>query len=146
MDVFLWARSPCRAHPKYRRSNGLKRARPTGVPRSRETPTPLGPPQVPRHTATEGSSGGGVFLSEVPLQTWSWPGAVPTRPPFWNGRRVGLGKLLNPQPSTQDDPVARGPYPSIRETPVHVVAGFCECDRNHAATADLVRLQLYVPK
>ena len=38
------------------------------VPRSYETPTPLGPPQVPRHRATVGSCGWSVFLvSEVPL-------------------------------------------------------------------------------
>ena len=32
----------------------------TGVPRSQETPTPPGLPQVPKHRATEGSNGGGV--------------------------------------------------------------------------------------
>ena len=34
----------------------------TGVPRSEETPTPLGSPQVPRHRATVGSYGGWCFL------------------------------------------------------------------------------------
>ena len=31
-----------------------------GVPRSQETPTPLGSPQVPRHRASVGSYGGSV--------------------------------------------------------------------------------------
>ena len=33
----------------------------------KKTPTPLGPPQDPRHRPTEGSWGGAFFESEVPL-------------------------------------------------------------------------------
>jgi len=36
----------------------------TGVHRSQETPTPLGPPHVPRHKATVGSYGRGVAYEQ----------------------------------------------------------------------------------
>ena len=39
----------------------------TGVPRLKETPTPIVSPLVARHRATVGSDGGVFLMSEVPL-------------------------------------------------------------------------------
>jgi hypothetical protein len=53
----------------------------TGVPRSQETITPLGPPQVPRHRAAVGSYGGGVLMSEVSLYPTPIMTVTPGKPP-----------------------------------------------------------------
>ena len=64
----------------------------TGVPRSSETPTPLGSPQVSRHRATVGSYGGGVLISEVPLYVVEFLQPPPRVLPA--GMRANRGEYL----------------------------------------------------
>ena len=80
-------------------------------------PTPLGPPQVPRHRATVGSYGGGVYHERgTPAQCCAvnFPGVVHSQNPGWPSQLLYRNTSVirnSPLVGSYRKTVSRAPWP-----------------------------------